>query len=264
MSGPAAGAAHSGPLPTAALTVSVVVPVLDDAAHLRECLALLARQTRRPDEVVVVDNGSTDDSAAVARAAGARVVHEPRRGIPSAAAAGYDAARGDLILRCDADTRVAPDWTERIAARFAAEPALLGLTGPGWFYDQPGLLGRVRSDAYTAAYRWAGGAALAGTPLWGSNCALRAEAWRAVRHRVHRHRADVHDDLDLSFHLLRHAPASTRFDPGLRVGAAGRLFGSLDARVRQGRMAVTTLRLNWAELSPGMRWVRRVQAAARP
>ena len=76
--------------------------------------------------------------------------------------------------------------------------------------------------------------------------------------------ADVHDDLDLSFQLLLHDPASTRFDAGLRVGAAGRLFGSLDARVRQGRMALTTLRLNWAELSPGMRWVRRVQAAARP
>lgn len=263
MSGPAAGGARPEPL-TARTTVSVVVPVLDDADHLRACLALLARQTRRPDEVVVVDNGSTDDSAAVARAAGARVVSEPHRGIPSAAATGYDAAHGDLILRCDADTRMPEDWVERITARFAAEPALLGLTGPGAFYDQPRLLGRLRSAAYTAAYRWVAGAAVAGTPLWGSNCAFRAEAWRAVRHRVHRRRADVHDDFDLSFHLLLHAPASTRFDPGLRVGAAGRLFGSLESRVRQGRMAVTTLRLNWAELSPGMRWVRRVQAAARP
>ncbi|CAM3775267.1 glycosyltransferase family 2 protein [Micrococcus flavus] len=263
MSGPAAGGARPEPL-TARTTVSVVVPVLDDADHLRACLALLARQTRRPDEVVVVDNGSTDDSAAVARAAGARVIHEPVRGIPSAAAAGYDAARGDLILRCDADSRVPEDWVERIVARFAAQPEMLGLTGPGVFYDQPGLLSRVRSDAYTAAYRWVGGAAVAGTPLWGSNCALRAEAWRDVRDRVHRHRADVHDDFDLSFQLLLHAPGCTRFDAGLRVGAAGRLFSSLDARVRQGRMAVTTIRLNWAELSPGLRWVRRAQAAARP
>ena len=54
MSGPAAGGARPEPL-TARTTVSVVVPVLDDADHLRACLALLARQTRRPDEVVVVE-----------------------------------------------------------------------------------------------------------------------------------------------------------------------------------------------------------------
>lgn len=260
---PAPGPHAPGSAPWSWPTVSVVIPVLDDAALLRDCLTLFARQSRRPDEVVVVDNGSADDSAAVAHAAGARVVHEPRRGIPAAAATGYDAARGDLILRCDADTRVPGDWVERIAARFAADPTLLGLTGPGVFYDQPGVLGFLRSRAYTAAYHWAGGSALADTPLWRSNCALRTEAWQAVRHRVHRHRADVHDDLDLSFHLLRHAPGSTRFDTGLRVGAAGRLFGSLDARVRQGRMAIITLRLNWEELSPGLRWVRRLQAAVR-
>ncbi|MBN6828941.1 glycosyltransferase, partial [Micrococcus luteus] len=56
-------------------TVSVVVPVLDDAEHLRVCLALLAAQSRPALEVVVVDNGCVDDSAVLARAAGARVVH---------------------------------------------------------------------------------------------------------------------------------------------------------------------------------------------
>lgn len=249
----------SGP-PVHEPAMSVVIPVLDDAAHLRDCLALLARQTRPPEEVVVVDNGCTDDSAAVARAAGARVVVEPVRGIPAAAAAGYDAAVGELLLRCDADTRVPADWVERIVARFAAEPVLVGITGPGRFYDQPRRRGRIRSHAYTLAYRFGAGAALAGTPLWGSNCAFRAAAWRAVREDVHRG-PDVHDDLDLSFHLHRAAPGGVRFDPRLRVGAAGRIFHSLPGRIRQGRMAAATLRRNWAELSPGMRWVRRVEAA---
>ncbi|MDX2341671.1 glycosyltransferase [Micrococcus sp. M4NT] len=238
-------------------TVSVVIPVLDDAAHLRVCLAHLARQTRPADEVVVVDNGSRDDSAAVARSFGARVVAEPERGIPAASAAGLDAAVGSLLLRCDADTRAPADWIERIVARFAAEPALDALTGPGVFYDQPGRRGRVRSRAYAAAYRWAAGAALAGTPVWGSNLALRAAAWREVSGRVHRRRPDVHDDLDLSFHLAL-AGRTVRFDPQLRVGAAGRIFHSLGERVRQGRMAAATLRVNWAILPPGLRWVRRL------
>lgn len=70
------------------LSVSVVIPVRDDAEELEKCLALLARQSVRPFEVVVVDNGSTDASAEVARRWGAVVVVEPRPGIPAAAATG--------------------------------------------------------------------------------------------------------------------------------------------------------------------------------
>ena len=243
---------------TAPLTVSVVIPVLDDAAHLRECLTLLGAQTRLPDEVVVVDNGSADDSAAVALSFGARVVHEPVRGVPAASAAGLDAAVGALLVRCDADTRPPADWIERITARFAAEPGLDALTGPGDFYDQPGLPGRLRSRLYAAAYRWAAGAAIAGVPVWGSNLALRAEAWRRVSGRVQRGRPDLHDDLDLSFHLAL-AGCTVHHDPTLRVGAAGRIFASLGSRRRQGRMAWATLRAGWAVLPPGRRWVARIR-----
>ena len=63
---------------------SVVVPVKDDARHLRHLLADLAAQTHPPAEVIVVDNGSRDDSAEVARRAGCRLVVEPAPGIPAA------------------------------------------------------------------------------------------------------------------------------------------------------------------------------------
>lgn len=94
--------------------VSVVIPVRDDAGHLDRCLRALAVQTSPPWEVVVVDNGSTDDTPAVARAHGARVVPQPRVGIPVAAATGYDAARGEVIARLDADSVPPPDWVARV------------------------------------------------------------------------------------------------------------------------------------------------------
>lgn len=241
-------------------TVSVVIPVLDDAGPLAECLAHLARQSRPPQEVLVVDNGSADGSVEVARQAGARVVTEATRGIPAAAATGYDAAAGTLIVRCDADTRAPQDWLERVAAAFEADPDLDAATGPGVFYDPPGMGGRVLSALYMHGYRWAAGSAVAGTPLWGSNLAVRAEAWAAVRDRVHRDRADVHDDLDLSFQLHL-AGRAVRHLPQLRVGAAGRMFRSRAQVRRQFRMAAATLRLNWSELSPGQRWVQRVRRA---
>jgi glycosyltransferase involved in cell wall biosynthesis len=63
-------------------TLSVVIPVHDDAVELRECLRLLAAGTVLADEIVIVDNASTDDLAGVAREFGARVVTEPVLGIP--------------------------------------------------------------------------------------------------------------------------------------------------------------------------------------
>ena len=91
-------------------TVSIVIPVRDDAVPLAACLQALAAQSRPADEIVVVDNASRDDSAAVARAAGARVVFCGEPGIPVAAATGYDAARGDLVLRLDADSLPGSGW----------------------------------------------------------------------------------------------------------------------------------------------------------
>lgn len=99
--------------------VSVVVPVLDDAARLAACLDALHRQVDAPElEVVVVDNGSTDTSVAVARAhpLAPVVVVEPRRGSYAARNAGLAVATGSLVAFTDADCVPAPDWSSRGAA----------------------------------------------------------------------------------------------------------------------------------------------------
>jgi glycosyltransferase involved in cell wall biosynthesis len=86
--------------------VSVVIPCLDEAETISECVtsarAILA-ESGLDGEVIVVDNGSTDESGGLARAAGALVVDEPRRGYGSAYLAGLAAARGDYIVMIDAD-----------------------------------------------------------------------------------------------------------------------------------------------------------------
>jgi len=89
-----------------ALVVSVVIPCLNEEENIERCVRL-ARETLEaagiPGEVIVADNASEDRSAELAAAAGARVVHEPRRGYGSAYLAGFAAARGRYILMADAD-----------------------------------------------------------------------------------------------------------------------------------------------------------------
>jgi glycosyltransferase involved in cell wall biosynthesis len=86
--------------------VSVVIPCLNEAENIEDCVrrALTTMEEHEiPGEVVVADNGSEDDSARLATEAGARVVHESRRGYGSAYLAGFEAARGDYIVMADAD-----------------------------------------------------------------------------------------------------------------------------------------------------------------
>src|SRR5438309_2724890 len=89
-----------------AYTVSVVIPCLNEAETIAECVRrarVVVAESWFEGEVVVVDNGSTDGSGDLARGAGALVVDEPRRGYGSAYLAGLAAARGDYIVMVDAD-----------------------------------------------------------------------------------------------------------------------------------------------------------------
>ena len=88
------------------LDVSVVLPCLNEEGSVGLCVteardACVAAGLR--GEVLVVDNGSTDASAAVAMASGGRVVEEARPGYGSALLAGFEAARGEILVMADAD-----------------------------------------------------------------------------------------------------------------------------------------------------------------
>ena len=232
--------------------VSVVVPVRDDAEALDRCLALLAGQSVAPLEVVVVDNASTDASAQVARRWGAVVVREERVGIPAAAAAGYDAARGDVIARLDADSRPGPDWVRTIVERMASDPDLDAMTGTGVFHDLPRGTRTVASAVYLGAYYVLGHLALGHTPLWGSCMALRRSVWAEVRDDAVRDDAEVHDDLDLAFRLgPRRRTVLVR---SWRVGVSARSLRGRRQRRRRMDRAWRTLHLNWAVSPPWERW----------
>ena len=103
-------------------TVSAVIPTWNRADLLRSVLANLRAQTRRPDQVIVVDNGSSDNTASVARQFGADLVSlDANRGFAVAVNEGIAHATGDWILILNNDVILELQWLERLLS--AAEAA---------------------------------------------------------------------------------------------------------------------------------------------
>lgn len=238
------------------LRTSVIVPSLNDAEMLEQCLTALDRQTVLADEVIVVDNGSTDNTVEVALRHGARVVTEPRRGIPQATAAGFDAADGQLLLRLDADSIPPEDWVARVVRAFETDPDLDALSGPGRFYGRNRFVHWIAEHCYLGLYPAILGRLFGHEVLFGSNLALRAAVWPRLRTRIHIDRSDVHDDLDLTINL--EPGMGVRFDERLVVGVSARPFDSWSGFSRRIRMALVTLSVNGSEqgyLSRRREWV---------
>ncbi|OWY63267.1 hypothetical protein B7486_54025, partial [cyanobacterium TDX16] len=110
-------------------TVSLVMTAWNAERFLGEALASVVAQTCLPDEVVVVDDGSTDGTAAVAgsfgaRLAGLQVLQRPHEGIGAARNAGIAASTGGLVCFLDADDLWLPAKQERQLAAFAERPEL--------------------------------------------------------------------------------------------------------------------------------------------
>ncbi len=119
--------------PSSAVRVSpridVVVAARDEARTIVRCVRSLLGQSCPPHEVIVVDDGSTDGTGAMAEAAGARVIRGPGHGPGCARNLGIASSHGDVVAFIDADAYADVDWLAQLAAVFAADPGLCGAGG---------------------------------------------------------------------------------------------------------------------------------------
>jgi glycosyltransferase involved in cell wall biosynthesis len=118
------------------LDLSFVVPARNEAAGIGACVdALIRQEADLKVEVIVVDNGSSDDTAAIATAHGARVVHEPRPGLAHARQAGLVEAQAPILVYVDADTILPRGWAAAALAEFQRRPSMVAFSPAFSFHD---------------------------------------------------------------------------------------------------------------------------------
>ncbi|RPI53852.1 MAG: glycosyltransferase family 2 protein [Acidobacteria bacterium] len=126
---------------------SVIVCAFNEELLLPDCLRSLLQQSFPPHEIIVVNNASTDRTAAAASIPGIRVVNEPRKGLVIARETGRRVSTGDVLVYVDADCRAPRGWLERIAREFAGPNPPVAVTGPYRFYDWD-IVGRALVRLY--------------------------------------------------------------------------------------------------------------------
>jgi cellulose synthase/poly-beta-1,6-N-acetylglucosamine synthase-like glycosyltransferase len=135
------------------LRASVIIPAYNAEAVLPRCLQALEHQTIPQDqyEVIVVDDGSMDDTAKVADAGGATVISSEHVGPAAARNAGAQLARAEIIVFTDADCEPTPDFLERILEPFDA-PVISGARGV-YLTQQRSLVARFIQLEYEERYQ---------------------------------------------------------------------------------------------------------------
>ncbi len=117
------------------MTFTVIVCAYNEEQLLPGCLHSLLQQSFPPHEIIVINNASTDRTAAVASIPGVRVVDEPRKGLVIARETGRRVSTGDVLVYVDADCRAPHDWLRRVAGAFEGPNPPAAVTGPYRFYD---------------------------------------------------------------------------------------------------------------------------------
>jgi len=222
---PVAGALKEVPEPPG---VSIVIPAYNEESVIRQCLIAAIYQSVPAEEIIVVDNLSTDRTARIVRQMQQEYPESPiillrqdaTQGLIPTRNFGLNSANGEIVGRIDADSVLEPDWVEQVQKAFM-DQSVQAATGPVVYYDMPMRRFGLKADdkmrqlmLRLAKHQY--------HFLFGSNMALRRTAWETIRDETCLDEKDeMHEDIDLSLHLAEH-DLHVRYCPQMVSGMSAR------------------------------------------
>lgn len=184
------------------MKISVVIPAYNEEKHIKACLDSLMSQEKKPEEIIVVDNNSIDNTAKIVKKfKNVILIKEKKQGITFARNTGFNIAKGDIIARCDADTTVPKNWLKKIVEDFEKNSQIVALTTNFLIFDLP-LIGN--SLLPSKVYFYLSKLILKNPTLVGFSLAIRKRIWDKVKNEICTDDQKVHEDIDLSIHTAKY------------------------------------------------------------
>ncbi len=190
-------------------TLAIIIPAYNEERYIRRSLDSIAQQTVQPNEVIVIDNNSTDNTRAVAASYNfVRVVSETRQGCIFAVFKGFEVANSDILARIDSDNMLSKNWVEDIIDNYQ-QRHFDACSGSCSFYDFP--YHKFAEWLHTFVYHGIQ-KMIAGTEvLWGTNMAISKSAWRRIRNECKK-LPGADEDICMSLLLKQHNLTVKRFN----------------------------------------------------
>jgi len=257
---------RSGGDGTSGVKVSIVIPVRNGGAALRDCLEAAMACRPAANEVIVVDDASEDGSAETAEAAGARIVRLPRQCGPAFARnRGAEVATSDVLFFVDADVRLPSDAMAQVVAAFSEEPGIAAVFGS---YDDtpaaPGLVSRYKNLLHHWVHQQSNPDA---TTFWAGCGALRRDVFLALGGFDESYARPSIEDIELGGRLVAGGHAirlrKSLQAKHLKRWTAGSLLRA-DIRDRALPWSALLLRQGALPADLNLRWSARISGAAAP
>lgn len=206
------------------LKVSVIVPTYNEIKSIGPCLDALLNQTVAAEEIIVVDNNSSDGTPeyVAKHYKKVRLLHEKTQGLIPARNHGFDQASHYIMGRIDADTVVDKNWVEELKSIFT-DPEAAAATGPSYAYDAP-VSSKLMKKGMKFWQHTTNELIAGHKMLWGSNMAITKACWDVIKNTAC-NKKDILEDLDLGIHISE-AGLKIVFDENLTTGISARRFNT--------------------------------------
>lgn len=208
-------------------SVAIVIPAYNEEEAIGKCLDACVNQTSPAEEIIIVNNKSTDSTVEIVKQyqkeypdRNIRLLNQNKyQGIAPTRNHGFDNAKSDVIGRIDADSIVDPDWVEAIRKTFQ-DTHIAAATGPVVYHDMPlqkvGF--RVDDKIRNTLHRMAKDHRF----LFGTNMAIRSSAWQQIRHLTQLDlENEMHEDIDLALVMFEN-DLEIVYDPTMIAGMSAR------------------------------------------
>ena len=221
------------------LTVSIIIPAYNEEKVLNHCLESIKNQVEMPDQVIVVNNNSTDRTESIAKSYPfVKLLNEKKQGLIAARNKGFSASTGDIYARIDADSVLSKNWVKKLRKDFTDDTKVDAVTGPGAVYEVA-LNGRYPLMFFSKLYFKSARKFYNQEILWGSNMAIRKFVWLKIKNLACENDTLVHEDVDLSI-LIHKVGGIIFYDKNLKVYIHGLRFNSPAKLIKYYKMQRST------------------------
>ncbi len=194
------------------MKVSVVIPAYNEEKYIGTCLESLMQQEIKPDEIIVVNNNSTDKTVEIATKFPVRLVHEKEQGMIPARNRGFNEAKYEIIARTDSDSKTDPQWVKHIKQFFEQNPEYDAVSGASYYDTLPDYINAPIFNRYLGTLH----IVLGYYPLVGPNLSMKKTMWNKIKDQVCLDDTMVHEDIDLSIHIDQ-VGGQIGYDPSIKV-----------------------------------------------